>query len=136
MSGGEFLVSLPLVAAVERLSVDVIRWLRALIREQLLLLIFLAVLIGIGWLLAGRGLRGRQLVRWCVVPLLAGVALACIVGPDRLFPKHPFEGPSLIILSENHALTLLDLPGFAAAIAAGLLALRALKARLRNPVET
>jgi len=67
------------------------------------------------------------------VPLLAAVALVCIVGPDRLSPKHPFEGPSLIILSENHALTVLDLPGFAAAIAAALLALWAIRARLRDP---
>ncbi len=125
-------MSLTLVAAVERLSVDVIRWLLALIREQLILFIMLAVLVGIGWLLAGWGLRGRQLVHWCLVPLLVAVALACIVGPDRLFPKHPFEGPSLITLSENHALTVLDLPGFAAAIAAVLLAVWAIRMRLRG----
>lgn len=122
-----------LAAGVEHLLVDVIRRLLALIREHLALVLFMAVLVGIGWLLAGRGLRGWQLVRWCLVPLLAVVALVCIVGPDRLFPKHPFEGRSLIVLSENHALTVLDLPGFAAAIAAGLLALWALRTRLRNP---
>jgi hypothetical protein len=121
-----------LAAGVERLPRDAIRWLLALIREQLALFTFLAVLVGIGWLLAGRGLRGRQRVRWYLVPLLAAVAFVCIVGPDRLFPKHPFEGPSLIILSENHALTALDLPGFAAAIAAGVLALGEIRAWLRG----
>lgn len=85
------------------------------------------MLVGAVWLL-----RGRQLLRWCLVPLLAAVALLCLIGPDRLFPKHPFEGPGLVILSENHALTVLDLPGFAAAIVAGLLALWAIRVRLRG----
>ncbi len=98
-------------------------------RAELASFVWLAVLLAAIWLLAGLGLRGRRLALWWAVPALGAVALFCVLGPDRLFPKKPFEGPSLIVVSQNHALTLLDLPAFAAAGAAGLLALWSLRAR-------
>lgn len=122
---------LTLTAVIDHLPRGAIRWLLALIREQLSLFLLVALFLGIGWLFAGRGLRGLPLVRWCLVPILVAVALFCVVGPDRLFPKEPFEGPHLITLSATHALTFLDLPGFAAAFIAGALGLWSIRGRLR-----
>jgi hypothetical protein len=113
----------PLVAIVERLTRPVIRWGIALVRDHLGVFVALAALVALGWIIAGRGLRGRRLLLWQLVPLLAAAALACLVGPDRLFPKDPYEGPILLGLSENHAVTLLDLPAAAlggAAVALGV----------------
>lgn len=74
------------------------------------------------WFFAGWCLRGWRLLLWdLVLPLLA-LALVCVVGPGQLFPKEPYEGPRLIIFSPAHSLTLLDLPGFACAALAVVLA--------------
>ncbi len=54
------------------------------------------------------------------MPALTGAALPCLLGPGRLFPKEPYEGPIVLQVSGRHALTALDLPGLACA-AAGLL---------------
>lgn len=48
-------MGITLAAGAKRLPREIIRWLLALIREHLALFIVLAVLVGIGWLLAGWG---------------------------------------------------------------------------------
>src|SRR5690242_11284012 len=101
----------PLAATLDRLATRAIRWMLHLIRADLRTFLLLGVLIGACWLLAGRGLRGGRLALWLLVPFLVAGALVCWVGPDHLFPKKPYEGPQLLVLSENHAITLLDLPG-------------------------
>lgn len=101
-----------LVAAViERLPRRPIGEFLRLIRDHLDVILILGLVACILWLVLAAGLRGRRLALWLLVPALLAVALACIVGPDRLFPKRPYEGPNLITLSENHAVTLLDVPG-------------------------
>lgn len=103
-----------------------------LIRDHLWLVLLLGALLGVCWLIAARGLRGGRLAGWLLVPLLAAAALCCWLGPDRLFPKKPFEGPSIVVLSENHALTLLDLPGGLCAGVAALLAVWLITDRRRR----
>ena len=71
----------------------------------------------IGWLVAARGLRGRQLARWLAMPVLLFGAAICLLGPGHLFPKEPFEGPTLLRVSQSHAIVALDLIGL---IAGGL----------------
>ncbi len=75
----------------------------------------LAVLVGagLGWALAGRGLRGGRLALWLAVPVLVLIAALCIVGPGPLFPKRPYQGPVLVRLGTDHAVTGLDLVGLA-----------------------
>ncbi len=93
-------------------------------------LLVLGFLLLAAWLLAARGFRGRRLARWLAVPALLAVALVCLVGPGHLFPKYPFEGPQLLRVSTNHALTALDLPGLAAGGAGVALGARAVWERL------
>ncbi len=83
------------------------------------------------WLYETRGLIRRPLSRWLAVPLLLVVALACLLGPGHLFPKHPLQGPQLVRLSTHHGLTALDLPGLACAGAAIALAIRLVHERAR-----
>ena len=64
------------------------------------------------------------------MPVLAGVALVCLLGPGRLFPKEPYAGPILVRVATHHALTALDLPGLACGGAAGLLGAWLVWARL------
>jgi hypothetical protein len=97
---------------------EAISWALRAIRLQLDVLVLLAVLAGAGWLLGARGLPGPRRALWILVPVLLAVALVCWLGPGRLFPKVPYEGPQLLVVSPNHALTLLDLPGLACAGAA------------------
>ncbi len=104
----------------------------SLIREHLGFFLALAIFGAACWFFAGWRLRGWRLLLWdLILPLLA-VALVCVVGPGRLFPKEPYEGPRLITLSPAHSLTLLDLPGFACAALAALLACGLLLARWRE----
>ncbi len=84
------------------------------------------------WLAAGIDLRGRRLATWLAVPALIGLALVFLVGPGHLFPKEPYEGPTLLVVSPTHALTALDLPGLACAGAAGLLGSWLVWARFRK----
>jgi hypothetical protein len=103
-----------------------------LVREHLLLFVALVVLGAVCWFFAGWRLRGWRLLLWdLVLPLLA-VAAICVIGPGYLFPKEPYEGPHLLTFSPNHALTLLDLPGFACAALAVLLACVLLLSRWRE----
>jgi hypothetical protein len=88
-----------------------------LIRTNLDSLVLLAALAGIGWLIAARGLAGWRRAAWMLVPVLLAIALVCWAGPGRLFPKLPYEGPELLTVSQNHALTLLDIPGILCAVA-------------------
>lgn len=62
-----------------------------------------------------RGLAGLRRALWALVPMLFAVALVCWLGPGRLFPKELYEDPALLVVSRNHALTLLDRPGYACA---------------------
>ena len=71
--------------------------------------------------------------QWLVVLVLTVVALLCLVGPGRLYPKVPFEGPILVLVSRQHGLTLLDLPGLACAGAAVVLGVRLVRRRIREP---
>lgn len=103
-----------------------------LVREHLLLFLALVMFGAACWFFAGWWLRGWRLLLWdLVLPLLA-VALICVVGPGYLFPKEPYEGPHLITFSPTHSLTLLDLPGFACAALAVVLACWLLLARWRE----
>ena len=120
------------IVAVRQFAEAIFQRIIHFIRAELASFVWLAVLLAFFWLLGGWELRGRRLVLWCLVPVLVAVALIGLVGPDRLFPKKPYEGPSLIIVSENHALTLLDLPALAAALIAGLLACWLLRVRWRE----
>jgi hypothetical protein len=125
----------PLAATIERLPRQIIRWVLHLIRADLRTFLLIGALIGIGWLLAGRGLRGGRLALWILVPLLVAGALVCWVGPDRLFPKKPFEGPALVVLSENHAITLLDLPGVLCVASAAIIGAWLIWGRWKRRVE-
>ena len=94
-------------------------------------LVLAASIVALGaWLHQARGLIRRPLSRWLAVPLLLMAALACLLGPGHLFPKHPFEGPQLLRVSTTHALTALDLPGLAAGGAGVALGARAVWERL------
>ena len=96
-------------------------------------LVLLAVLAGAGWLLGMRGLAGPRRALWALVPVLFAVALVCWLGSGRLFPKVPYEGPALLVVSHTHAVTLLDLPGLACAVAAVALAGALLGERWKTP---
>lgn len=81
------------------------------------------------WAVAGRRLRGLPLVVWQLAPVLACAGVLCIVAPGHLIAKQPVEGPSVIELDANDAITVLDLTGIAlcglaALLAAALLPLR------------
>ena len=103
-----------------------------LVREHLGFFMALATFGAICWFFAGWRLRGWRLLLWdLVLPLLA-VAAICVVGPGHLFPKEPYEGPRLITFSPAHSLTLLDLPGFACAALAVVLACGLLLSRWRE----
>ena len=106
---------------VETLARRLGRWAVGQFHRWEPVLLMASVVLAAAWLLAGWGLRGRRLALWCAVPVLAGVALVFILGPGRLFPKEPYEGPILVEVSERHALTALDQPGLACGGAAGLL---------------
>ena len=67
-----------------------------------------------------------------VVFVLMAVAVLCLVGPGRLFPKEPFEGPTLMVVAPHHGLTALDVPGLACAGAAILLGGRSVWERVRK----
>lgn len=120
-----------LASPLERLGIELVQSVLAAIRQGLAPLAALAALAGVGWLLAGRGLAGRRLALWCLVPALAIVALICLLGPGRLFSK-ALEGPILIPISENHAVTLSDLPGALCAAGAIALGCRLIALRLRR----
>src|SRR3954447_19038044 len=115
-------------APLERQGIRAARWALDAIRDGLGPLVALAMLACLGWLLAGHGLVGRRLLLWCLVPVLALAALVCLLGPGQLFPK-ALEGPTLLPLSENHAVTLADLPGALCAAGAILLGCRLLALR-------
>jgi hypothetical protein len=103
-----------------------------LARDYLGLFLALVALLAVCWFFAGWRLRGWRLLLWdLILPLLA-VALICVLGPGRLFPKVPYEGPHLITFSSTHSLTLLDLPGFASAALAVVLACGLLLTRWRE----
>lgn len=104
-------MSVHLLVSLDRLAYRTIQWAIHLIRDQIGGILLLGVIGGLCWVLAARGLSGKRLALWLLVPVLLGGALVLWVGPDRLFPKKPYEGPELIVLSENHAITLLDVPG-------------------------
>ncbi len=105
------------------------QWARWEAWERLLLA---ACIVALGaWLYEVRGLVRRPLSRWLAVPLLLVAALACLLGPGHLFPKHPWQGPQVVRLSAHHALTALDLPGLACAGAAIVLAVRLVRERAR-----
>jgi hypothetical protein len=105
---------------------EAVAWALRAGRTHLDALLLLAALAGSVWLLGARGMAGPRRALWLLVPALVAAALVCWLGPGRLFPKVPYEGPQLLVVSRNHALTLLDLPGLAcagvaAAIGGGLL---------------
>jgi hypothetical protein len=112
---------------------DAISWAIRQIRINLGPLIGLVALACLAWLLAARGLAGWRRALWLLVPVLFAAALVCVIGPGRLFPKKPFEGPILLTVSHNHALTLLDIPGFLWASIAVALGGWLLRDRLRSP---
>ena len=120
----------PLAVPPDGLLEELIQRALHLIRDQLGLFLALGLLAGTCWLLAARGLSGKRLTLWLLVPVLLTVTFVCWVGPDRLFPKEPYEGPELLILSENHAITLLDLPGGLCAVTAVLLGAWLIKGRV------
>jgi hypothetical protein len=128
--------TVPLATAIERLPRRVISRVLHLIRADLRTLLLLAVLLGVCWLLAARGLRGGRLALWLLVPFLVAGALVCWVGPNRLFPKKPFEGPQLVVLSENHAITLLDLPGVLCAASAIIIGVWLIRGRWEKGKRT
>jgi hypothetical protein len=99
------------------------------VREHLAALLALGALACAAWLLGLRGLDGPRRRQWVAVPALLLVAVACLAGPGRLFPKVPWEGPNLVTLSSRHALTLLDVPGLLCAALALALAARLLAGR-------
>ena len=111
---------------------DQIRWAIALVRTNLTLLLACAALAGVAWLIEGRDLAGTRRWQWRAAPGLLLLALLCLVGPGRLFPKTPWEGPILLEFSRQHALTLLDLPGLACIAAAVALGAHALAWRRRQ----
>ncbi len=102
------------------------------VREHLGLFLALAIFGAACWFFAGWRLRGWRLLLWDLILPLLTVALVCVAGPGRLFPKEPYEGPRLITFSPAHSLTLLDLPGFACAVLAALLACGLLLTRWRE----
>ena len=114
---------------------EAISWALLQIRTNLGSLVILTLIAGIGWSLAARGLAGWRRALWLLVPVLLVAALVCVIGPGRLFPKQPFEGPILLTISYNHALTLLDIPGFLWASTAMALGGWLLRDRLRSPGE-
>lgn len=77
--------------------------------------------ISIIWGYAGRRARGAGAIRWFTVPTILGIAYLCVVGPGRWFPKHPFEGATIIEISRHSGITMLDLLGLALAVTALLL---------------
>ena len=96
-------------------------------------LVLAASIVAFGaWLYQARGLIRRPLSRWLAVPLLLVAALACLLGPGHLFPKHPWQGPQVVRVSTHHALTALDLPGLVCAGAAIVLAVRLVHERKRS----
>ena len=109
---------------------ELISWGIRQVRDNLAALALLAGLAAIGWLLGGRGLAGTRRVLWALVPALAVGALVAWAGPGRLFPKIPYEGPILLPLSRNHAVTLLDVLGLACACVAAALGGWLLRERL------
>lgn len=111
---------------------EAISWAARHIRNNLTLLLALAALAGLGWSLAARGLVGRRRALWLLVPPLFAVTSLCWAGPGRLFPKEPFEGPSLLHVAPGHSVTLLDLPGALCAVAAVALGGWLLLKRLRD----
>lgn len=93
-------------------------------------LLALGVVPLVAWLLLARGLRGAALALWLAVPPLSVAALVCFFGPGQVFSKAG-EGPILVALSNNHAVTALDLVGVACAVVAGALAAALVLWRLR-----
>lgn len=106
-----------------------LQWALHLVRDNLALFLLLGLLAGVAWLLAARGLKGPRLTLWLLVPILLAGTLVCLIGPGHLFPKQPYEGPNLITVSHNHAITLLDLPGGLCAIAAAIIGARLIRER-------
>ncbi len=97
---------------------QVLDTLTATVKDHLAGALAVLVVAGLGWALAGRGLRGGRLALWLAVPVLVLVAALCIVGPGPLFPKRPYQGPVLVPLGTYHAVTGLDLVGLACLAAA------------------
>jgi hypothetical protein len=75
------------------------------------------------WIASGLRLRGRLLAGWLLVPALIAVASVCIAGVKRLDPDESLEGPHLIRLGHDDAITLSDLVGVTFAGIACLLAI-------------
>lgn len=121
-----------LAVNLDRLAYRIVQRALHLVRDQIGGLLLIGAICGVCWLLAARGLDGKRLALWLLVPVLFAGALVFLVGPDRLFPKQPYEGPHLLTLSENHAITLLDLPGVLCASTAVILGAWLIRGRLRR----
>ncbi len=109
--------------------------LAAVVKGHLVGALAVLVIAGLGWALAGRGMRGRRLALWLAVPVLVFVAALCIVGPGPLFPKGPHQGPTLVPLGTHHAVTGLDLVGLACLATAIALGTWLVRARRLPPRE-
>jgi hypothetical protein len=112
---------------------ELVAWAVRQVRVNLGPVLLLSALAGLAWSLAARGLTGRRCALWLLVPALLTAALVCWVGPGRLFPKVPFEGPRLLHVAPGHSLMLLDIPGILAAGGGAVLAGWLLNDRLRGP---
>ncbi|HEX5166564.1 MAG TPA: hypothetical protein VFV93_14265 [Thermomicrobiales bacterium] len=104
---------------------EVVARLASFLKETLSVRGVASVLIVAGaiWVASGLRLRGRLLAAWLLVPVLIAVASVCIAGVKRLDPDESLEGPHLIRVAHNDAITLSDLVGVAFAGMACLLAM-------------
>jgi hypothetical protein len=88
----------------------------------------------LAWIIAGwRIHETRLLLAWASVPVGAVVAATCVAGPGHWFSKQPYEGPSIIPLGPDDAVTALDLVGIAIAVLTLLLAIWLVMYRVRQP---
>jgi hypothetical protein len=116
---------------------DVLRQIVDLLKSSLSVRDVVTVLavVSVVWLVSGVRLRGRMLAGWLLVPALVAVACFCVAGQEHLFPDRSFEGPHLIRLGNDDAITLTDLIGVAVGGVALLLALELILRRIRSADE-